>query len=209
MGSSNYPSNVGLNRRLTGAPAGTSNGSWVENGPAYTLSNWDGAIMSRQVDINTFIDGTSNTAIFSEWIKGPAQGVPGAKNGLGMVYYFPGRAQTNSFNTDFQFLQACQVNVQNPTQQQWSWKGEWWAFGGTMIYSHTNTPNRFACDYQDQMQDGRGTITAVNASSNHPGGVNVLFMDGSVRFIKSSVNYLAWYAIATPDNGELVSSDSL
>jgi len=30
-----------------------------------------------------------------------------------------------------------------------------------------------------------------------------------VRFIKSSVNYLPWYAIATPDNNETFSSDAL
>jgi prepilin-type processing-associated H-X9-DG protein len=47
-----------------------------------------------------------------------------------------------------------------------------------------------------------------NASSNHPGGVNVCFADGSVRFVKSSVGFQPWYAIATPDNGETVSSDS-
>ena len=48
----------------------------------------------------------------------------------------------------------------------------------------------------------------VTVSSNHPGGVNVCFADGSVRFVKSSVNYLTWYAIATPHNGEAVGSDS-
>ena len=32
-------------------------------------------------------------------------------------------------------------------------------------------------------------------------------MDGSVRFIKSTVNYWAWYAIATPNYGEVFSSD--
>ena len=78
-----------------------------------------------------------------------------------------------------------------------------------MIYSHTNMPNRYACDYNDQREDGRATITLVNASSNHPGGVNVLFMDGSVRFVKSSVGPQAWYAIATPNNGEVVTADSL
>ena len=34
-------------------------------------------------------------------------------------------------------------------------------------------------------------------------------MDGSVRFVKSTVNYQSWYAIATPNGGEVVSSDSL
>jgi prepilin-type processing-associated H-X9-DG protein len=77
-----------------------------------------------------------------------------------------------------------------------------------MIYSHTITPNRIACEYADQNTDWRATITGVNASSNHPGGVNVLFMDGSVRFVKSSVSPQSWYAIATPNGGEVVSSDS-
>ena len=78
-----------------------------------------------------------------------------------------------------------------------------------MIYSHTNLPNRYSCQYQDIGEDGRGTITGTNASSNHPGGFNVLYMDGSVRFIKTAVNYLPWYAIATPDGNEAVSGDSL
>ena len=77
-----------------------------------------------------------------------------------------------------------------------------------MIYSHTVTPNRYACQYTDQQQDNQAKSTLVNASSNHPGGVNVLFMDGSVRFVKSTVGYQAWYAIATPDGGEVVSADA-
>ena len=91
--------------------------------------------------------------------------------------------------------------------QQWQWKGEWWAYGATMIYSHTQLPNRTSCVYHDINQDGRGTITMISASSNHPGGVNVLFMDGSVRFVQNSVNYLVWYAIATPNYGEVVTTE--
>jgi len=204
VGSSSYPSNVGMNRRINGGKADVS---WQENGPGYLASTWDG-IGNRVVTINSFIDGTSNTAIFSEWVKGTAAGLP-SKNGLGMVYYFPGFLQSNAFNTDLQFNQACQVQPQNTSQQNWNWKGEWWAYSATMIYSHTVTPNRYACQYADQANDSRATITAVNASSNHPGGINVLFMDGSVRFIKSSVNYLTWYAIATPDGNETFSADSL
>jgi prepilin-type N-terminal cleavage/methylation domain-containing protein/prepilin-type processing-associated H-X9-DG protein len=214
VGSLNYPSNVGMNRRITGLPLGSaagSTGNWNENGPDYTASTWDGA-MIRTVTLATFTDGTSNTAVFSEWVKGTATGLPG-KDGLGMVYYFPGQLQSNAFATDLQFNQACQIPVGTPAGtalQAWSWKGEWWAYC-PKIYSHTVTPNRYACSYLDQEQewgDSRATITAINASSNHPGGVNVLFMDGSVRFIKSSVGYLPWISIATPDGGETVSSDS-
>jgi prepilin-type processing-associated H-X9-DG protein len=48
----------------------------------------------------------------------------------------------------------------------------------------------------------------ISASSSHPGGVNMLFCDGSVRFIKSSVNYQAYYGLATIAGGEVISSDS-
>jgi prepilin-type processing-associated H-X9-DG protein len=210
VGSFNYPANIGLNRRINGAPLGCNNGNagnWQENGPNYLGSTWDG-IGTRVISINSFIDGTSNTAIYSEWVKGPATGLP-AKNGLGMVYYFANNAPVAAYGSDLQFNQACQVALTNTAQQNWAWKGEWWAYAGTSIYSHTVMPNRYACDYSNSYQDWRGTITGVNASSNHPGGVNVLFMDGSVRFIKSSVNYQPWYAIATPDNNETFSSDAL
>jgi prepilin-type N-terminal cleavage/methylation domain-containing protein/prepilin-type processing-associated H-X9-DG protein len=205
VGTCNYPSNVGLNRRIVG---GKPDISWKINGPNY-VAGWDGAV-NRTTDISTFQDGTSNTAIFSEWIKGPAA-LPG-KDGLGMTYYLPNRLQANGCSppncTDLWFAQQCNSTPVTQANQAWGWKGEWWAYGGTMIYSHTQTPNRVACQYQDQNTDWRATITMVNASSNHPGGVNVAFMDGSVKFIKSTVSYPTWYALATPDNGEVVSADS-
>jgi prepilin-type processing-associated H-X9-DG protein len=182
--------------------------SWKISGPNY-VAGWDGAVNATS-NIATFQDGTSNTAIFSEWIKGPA-GLPG-KDGLGMVYYLPGQLQDNGCSppncTDIFFAQQCNNTVVNQSNQAWGWKGEWWGYGGTMIYSHTQTPNRAACQYQNENTDWRATSTMVNASSNHPGGVNVAFMDGSVRFVKSSVSYQSWYAIATPNNGEVLSSDS-
>src|SRR5262249_19401158 len=92
--------------------------------------------------------------------------------------------------------------------QQWQWKGEWWAYGPGMIYSHTQMPNRTNCVYHDLNQDGRASISMVAASSNHPGGVHVLLMDGSVRFVKSAVNPAAWYALATPNGRESLSYDS-
>jgi prepilin-type N-terminal cleavage/methylation domain-containing protein/prepilin-type processing-associated H-X9-DG protein len=206
VGAGNYPANCGLNRRINGVPPGGNpdSGNWVMNGPGYVLTTWDGAIGSRIVSINTFTDGTSNTAVFSEWVKGPATS-PG-KNGLGEVYYLG--VNSDGFASDLQFAQACQSVAPITANQAQHWKGEWWAYSGSQYYSHTNLPNRIACEYNDQNPDGRATITMQNASSNHPGGVNVLFGDGSVKFIKSSVGYQAWYAIATPDNGETISSDA-
>jgi prepilin-type N-terminal cleavage/methylation domain-containing protein/prepilin-type processing-associated H-X9-DG protein len=203
-GASNYPSNIGMNRRINGGGVCLN---WQFNGPNYIASTWDG-IGKRVITINSFTDGTSTTAVFSEWVKGPAVGLP-TRNGLGMTYYLPGRAQTNAFPTDYQFAQSCAQAQITGANQSHAWKGEWWVWGPSQIYSHTNLPNRYACDYQDQRPDWRATITLRNASSLHPGGVNVLFMDGSVRFVKSSVGYQPWIAIATPDGGETVSADQL
>jgi prepilin-type N-terminal cleavage/methylation domain-containing protein/prepilin-type processing-associated H-X9-DG protein len=203
-GPTNYPSNIGMNRRCNG---GQTDLNWAFNGPNGILSTWDG-IGRRMITINSFTDGTSTTAMFSEWVKGPGEGPP-RPNGLGMVYYLPNRTGSNAFPTDLQFAQSCQQTAITGANQCHGWKGEWWTWGASTIYSHTNLPNRYACEYSDQNVDWRATITMQNASSMHPGGVNVLFMDGSVRFIKSSVNWQPWYAIATPDGNEAIAADQL
>jgi prepilin-type processing-associated H-X9-DG protein len=74
-------------------------------------------------------------------------------------------------------------------------------------YSHIMPPNSKACFWRGDDQT-HTFETMVCASSYHPGGVNVLFLDGSVRYVKDSVNRAAWRAIATYAGGEIVSSDS-
>ena len=101
------------------------------------------------------------------------------------------------------------MNTGGPGAQSWGWKGEWWVYGGSHIYSHTNMPNRTCYDYTDSREEGRAMTTLINASSNHPGGVNMAFLDGSVRFIRNSVNYQAYYAIATPDFNDAFTADQL
>ncbi len=196
VGACNYPCNIGLNRRLN---------YWNFNGPNYVASNWDKTV-NETTSPATFTDGASNTVIFSEWVKG--QGVPNylAKDGLSVVYNLGGNS--NTYPSDLQAAQVCNAVPITPANREWTWKGEWWGFGGTMIYSHTQTPNRTNCAYHDVIVDARGTITMAAASSQHPGGVNALFMDGSVHFIKNSVSYPTWYALATPHNNESISSSA-
>ena len=49
---------------------------------------------------------------------------------------------------------------------------------------------------------------AITARSYHPGGVNALFADGSVRFVKSSIDGVTWRALGTVAGGEVISGDS-
>jgi prepilin-type N-terminal cleavage/methylation domain-containing protein/prepilin-type processing-associated H-X9-DG protein len=199
-----YPSNFGLNRAYN---------NWVPNGPNYVASDWDGAFQGKVVTVATFTDGTSNTAIFGEWIKGlgtdPSQGL--TTSPLGMVYG-PGGNPTGApsspqfyvpgYPNDILAAQSCQ-NI--PQAQNWGWKGEWAYYGKTMHYTHTQTPNRKSCTADDFGRAGE----TICASSFHPGGVNLAFMDGSVRFVKNTVNIQAYYAIATPNSGEVYGSDAL
>jgi prepilin-type processing-associated H-X9-DG protein len=52
------------------------------------------------------------------------------------------------------------------------------------------------------------TSQYTNASSYHSGGVNTLFADGSVRFIRDSIAIMTWWALGTRADGETISQDS-
>ncbi len=49
---------------------------------------------------------------------------------------------------------------------------------------------------------------AMTATSRHPGGVNIALADGSVRFVRESVNPDIWRALATIRGREVVASDA-
>ncbi|MFO0960064.1 MAG: DUF1559 domain-containing protein [Isosphaeraceae bacterium] len=72
------------------------------------------------------------------------------------------------------------------------------------LYSHYLAPNSKTPDCYRQQYHGWKA-----PRSRHAGGVNVLFGDGTVRFLKDSVNLAAWRALSTKAGGEVVSSDAL
>jgi prepilin-type processing-associated H-X9-DG protein len=55
---------------------------------------------------------------------------------------------------------------------------------------------------------GPDSIAFSGARSRHPGGLNALFGDGSVRFVKNSIDPAIWIAINSISSGEVISSDS-
>jgi len=153
VGAFNYPNNIGLMRGYN---------NWQMNGPAYVATNWDGALMPT-VTLANFVDGTSNTAIFSEFVKGQATGTDAAKDGLSYVYHSnaPTWIQPSSVvpYQDWITAQQCQNNAVRQ-QNSWTWKGEWWIYGGAAEYSHTQPPNRRACNYAGQTGAARSRSSA-------------------------------------------------
>jgi prepilin-type N-terminal cleavage/methylation domain-containing protein/prepilin-type processing-associated H-X9-DG protein len=79
----------------------------------------------------------------------------------------------------------------------------------SVSYNHHMPPNTPSCTYpSDPNQGWGGTFAAVTAVSKHPGGVNVGFADGSVKFIKNTINLPTWWALGTRSSGEVISSDA-
>jgi prepilin-type processing-associated H-X9-DG protein len=78
-------------------------------------------------------------------------------------------------------------------------------------------PNKPACFFSNTSVanpsfgpfPGNDDITMMNAQSNHPGGVNVGFLDGSVKFVKDTVNLATWGGIATMAGGEIIDASGL
>ena len=52
-----------------------------------------------------------------------------------------------------------------------------------------------------------GSSQFVDASSLHPGGANMLFADGSVHFLKSTVQMRTYWSLGTRADGEVISAN--
>jgi len=228
VGRHNYPMNGGSNPFVSGAlngavyvpnwKAGVANAAGVKGTPEMAAGGPSiiaNLSAEAPITIASFSDGTSNTAAYSEWVRGDGSNSPGlngsAKGGLPAIY--SGAALTSTTfvgpGSDTLIAKACDNLYDNKNSNLvYTWKGDWWV-ADMFSYSHTQTPNRVSCWYNDV--GGRpwaGGVSIVAAASRHPGGVNTAFGDGSVRFIKSTISYQTWAALGTRAGGEVVSSDS-
>ena len=82
----------------------------------------------------------------------------------------------------------------------WNSRGRDWLEGGPTgcLYHHVLTPNGHSCT---SFLEGRAG--AITAGSVHSGGVNSLYLDGHVSFVKSGVDLRAWRALGSRNGGEL------
>jgi prepilin-type processing-associated H-X9-DG protein len=74
------------------------------------------------------------------------------------------------------------------------------------LYNHIMPPNTWSCSAADSESGSSGV--ASTASSRHPGVVNAMLMDGSVRTVKGSVNKVTWWALGTRSVSEVISADA-
>jgi prepilin-type N-terminal cleavage/methylation domain-containing protein/prepilin-type processing-associated H-X9-DG protein len=86
--------------------------------------------------------------------------------------------------------------------------GQRWGDGNVLYtrYHHILAPMSQSC-LLGGAQDFDSRVL-VTATSRHPGGVNVLFGDGSVRFIKRTISEPTWRSLGTMAGREAIGQDS-
>jgi prepilin-type N-terminal cleavage/methylation domain-containing protein/prepilin-type processing-associated H-X9-DG protein len=165
--------------------------------------------------INQVIDGTSNSVAFAESTVGSSGAAPRQRLiGLTGISMPAAALQVNVFNDPADVLAglaACNAAWTAGTKTPDKQRGDAWATGGMAmtLFNTVATPNAYNDTWAYCGRDGSGTMAAFsNADSYHPGGVNVLMADGSVKFIKDTINQRTWWSLGTINGGEVVSSDS-
>jgi prepilin-type N-terminal cleavage/methylation domain-containing protein/prepilin-type processing-associated H-X9-DG protein len=190
------------------------------------------------VTLAAVTDGTSNTIAFGEGLVGDygkndnyrgngMSGVPDPTGGL-VPNSMPGNNAESNPTAVLQALNSCNTFWRSSALASCvgyppcdgvglkQYDGQLWALGerGYTLFNAIVPPNskqypwrscRFGASCPSCAPEGSSFI---NSSSYHPGGCNFAFADGSVRFIKDSVNMLTYESLGTRAGGEVISSDS-
>ena len=184
--------------------------------PYYTYSGTPYGGIQKAINLSSILDGTSNTAAYSERVKGLGNGGPNLYTASAPDPLTPSSVMFNLAATADADVGPQTYYAQCQTVSQAA--GNIAAFGvsggmwhstlmGNTGYNHVMPPNSWSCVYGSP--DANHPQGAVTASSRHPGGVNTMFLDGSVRFIKSTININTWWAVGSMAGAETFSADSL
>ena len=115
------------------------------------------------------------------------------------------------------YLQTCTTKFLNPSNlgNISVGHGHDWGIGGmgATLFNTIAPPNSTNYPWAACRTDCGGgcdgaSMDYSNAQSYHPGGVNALLADGSVRFIKSSVNIYTWWSLGSRAGGEVIDANS-
>jgi prepilin-type N-terminal cleavage/methylation domain-containing protein/prepilin-type processing-associated H-X9-DG protein len=159
-----------------------------------------GLLKNGKTAISEVVDGTSNTVALIECAGRDARYVSQFADGYAastpIGYPFASRGS----------------GVPPGPHRFWRWADPGNAFG---VSGQPNNPAPLNFVRESSEWPGTNVSAGGQGGANeepysyHSGGVNALFGDGSVRFIKSSINLAAFRSILTLNGGEVVSSDSL
>jgi len=176
--------------------------------------------------IRDITDGTSNTIAFGEWRTGDFNSTQFSIQDIISPGSFPPGANWGSATLNMpngavgfrQWLNTCagvartstggDSNRLNRSQlgRNWHQAGFSFSMGNTLLAPNSPFPN---CNTMNYFPGDQGDSPGIyGASSFHPGGGNVAFADGSVRFLKSTTAMELMWALGSRAGGEVVSADA-
>jgi prepilin-type N-terminal cleavage/methylation domain-containing protein len=183
------------------ANAGTGTGTYYDFRYPTDGVFWYGSKL-RHADI---VDGISSTMFYAEALMGTGADVYVAANVDSRRHWVstgclaspaPDRPGTNPALTD----QLCMMNMIGM-----AWRGDrnvsW--VGGP---GHRTLFNTYLMPNDSMIDCGTWGLGRFKASSNHPGGINMVLGDGSVHFIKNHIELDTWRALSTRGQREALPS---
>jgi prepilin-type N-terminal cleavage/methylation domain-containing protein/prepilin-type processing-associated H-X9-DG protein len=181
-------------------------GTWLVFDPA-TRTGGDGAFAgNRAVRVMDLADGTSNTVGLAE-VKAYQPFLRGTGNPSAVPAPPPARPED---------VPGYGGTLRDTGHTEWvdakvHETGFTAAFPPNTAVAYAAGGTTYDVDFVSSSESGAAgappTYAAVTARSYHEGGVNGLFMDGSVRFVTNSVAVGAWRAMATRSGGEVAGGD--
>jgi prepilin-type N-terminal cleavage/methylation domain-containing protein/prepilin-type processing-associated H-X9-DG protein len=177
------------------------------------------------IGIENIRDGTSHTGLFSERLLG----VSGQYGNYVTIFRNSPDYKRAIFNSTvgtkrptspqqlMAYLQNCLSLPGTTKAVRADANGAYWTMAypwhlAVNEYNHVLGPNSISCqnvtDYFGTWLTFVGPTGAAPPMSNHPGGVNLALADGSVRFVKDSVNQQTWWGLGTRASGEVFPNDS-
>lgn len=153
-----------------------------------------------------FTDGLSHTVAYGERLRGSGDegGTSPARDfGNLLVLEF---CETGGADYSLRCSRLAASQASFPLSRQ---AGIYWFIGDFQCgaYNHAQEPNgRIPDAVSPEVNSLWGGVVCgiVTARSAHPGGVNSLMADGSVRFTGNSIARAAWRGLGTRNGGELV-----
>ena len=212
VGIANYNNYFGNFGTSTDTTASTSNGLFA-NQAAYGIAD--------------VTDGTSNTIAATEMLVGaggtwsetqdtssfggPVQKYRWYKSGLS------GGTSLADARTNMPAVVAmanqCQAAITSPsfrtnTGYRWAQGTCGFTFVNIIFPPNSSQYTFSACRFGCNDDCGADTGSLFGISSNHPGGVNAVFADASVHFMKSTISQVVWMGLGSRNTGEVLSADS-
>ncbi|MDX2036897.1 MAG: DUF1559 domain-containing protein [Isosphaeraceae bacterium] len=214
FGHINYAACQGSNPQFFGAGFNGLFGWVVNNNPEASSDNVANRGRSgNSINFRGVTDGLSNTAAFSEKVMGIGsnnQGMPDPLRPTSKIFqvnFTPNAANPDTVAAPY-FRLCRALNPATAALPSTEAMGNHWWSGHPYAgrYNHVMQPNTWSCLYPiNGITNGNG---AIPPSSRHPGVVNVLFGDGTVRAVKSTVSADVWAALGSRDGGEVLSADA-